>query len=286
MSGLSERCPSGAGDGGDARDGDEAQEDSPDRLAQFAAAFCCIGICAGVGLSVIWYGPTKALRHMLNVLPKNPGWGWFIGLGVATAISIVMLMPIWPPLCMAAGLIFGIPWGAVLNFHSITAAAVISICLGRWVLREPIRRMLMEGEYPKVRRMMRVLEDSDNSLKFQILFRFLFVPMFIRNYGPATLCIPIWKLALGTLPHSAWISLLFASLGATFKDAAELIQDGKEVSFKDMKWQQGTILLVSLAVAIMLGFYAQRKYNEYLDSDEAKRLEEAGETQGPKATAT
>jgi uncharacterized membrane protein YdjX (TVP38/TMEM64 family) len=252
----------------------EEEEDAAGRAGKCASAFCCVLIFAVVGLSIVLYGPSEALRYMLNLLPERPGWGWFVGLGLATSVSIVMLMPIWPPLCMTAGLVFGLRWGAVLNFVSITSAAVVSICLGRWVLQEPIRHMLEQGDYPRVRRMMLVLEDRDSSLKFQVLFRFLFIPMFLRNYGPAALQVPLWKLCAGTLPHSAWISFLFASLGATFKDAAELIKNGHEVSFEDMRWQQGVLLLVSVAVMIALSWYAMRKYNEALDCGEAQGLQE------------
>jgi len=267
---MEAHLPAGSGGGG----AEESEEDAADAAGTCAGAFCCVLVFVGVGLSILLYGPNEALRHMLNLLPERPGWGWFVGLGVATSVSIVMLMPIWPPLCMTAGLVFGMQWGAALNFVSITSAAVVSICLGRWVLQEPIRHMLERGDYPRVRRMMLVLEDRDSSLKFQVLFRFLFIPMFLRNYGPAALRVPFWKLCAGTLPHSAWISFLFASLGATFKDAAELIKNGHEVSFEDMRWQQGVLLLVSIAVMIALSWYAMRKYNEALDSDEARGLQE------------
>jgi len=173
---------------------------------------------------------------------------------------------------MASGLIFGIKFGMMLNFFAITGAALLSVFLGRCCLREPIRSWLEDGDFPTTRRMLLVLEDEEYSLKFQVLFRFLFIPMFVRNYVPSTLDIPIWKLAVGSIPHSLWISLLFASIGATFKDTAQLIRDGKEVSFRDMKWQQALILVVSLVVAIVLAFYAQRKYMERVAQEESSSL--------------
>lgn len=271
---MEAHLPSARSPGDKADEEGEEEEDAAGRVGKCASLICCVLIFAGVGLSIYVYGPSKCLRQVLNLLPEKPGWGWYVGLGVAISVSIVMLMPIWPPLCMTAGLIFGLRWGTVLNFFSITTAAVVSMCLGRFLLQEPIRHMLEQGDYPRVRRMMLVLEDRDSSLMFQVLFRFLFIPMFIRNYGPATLRVPLWKLFVGTLPHSAWISFLFASLGATFKDAAELIKNGHEVSFEDMRWQQGIILLVSIAVMIALSWYALRKYNEALECDEARGLQE------------
>lgn len=189
-------------------------------------------------------------------------------MGVLTTFCIVALLPIWTLLCMSSGLLFGLGWGALLNFFSILAAAVISMLLGRLVLREPVRRWLEDGHYPRTRRAMLVLEDSGNSLQFQVLFRFLFIPMFVRNYAPATLDVPLWKLGLGCVPHSAWAAVLFSSLGSTFQDTAELVREGKDIDLKALKWQQVLPLVLSLACATLIAVYAHRKYSERLEQEQ------------------
>lgn len=234
---------------------------------QWIAVVVFFSVLLGFILVIIYVGPTWLLREALLLLPRNPDWGWYCIWGLATMVSIVGLLPIWPPMCMASGLIFGFYHGVAVNFCSIMGAAAMSMVLGRYVFQEPVRRYLDNGDFPAVRRMVLVLEDSDESLKFQVLFRFLFIPMFIRNYGPATLDIPLWKLLLGSIPHSFWISIIFSSLGCTFKDAAELIREEKEVSFSDMKWQQASILVVSALVAVALSFYATHKYNERVERE-------------------
>jgi len=234
-------------------------------------------ITLGCGFAVWYVGPKYLLRSFLSALPKNPGMRWYLILGSVTVVSIVLLLPIWPPLCMASGLIFGLYYGAALNFVVIVTAAIISITIGRYFLQAPVRRWLETGEYPHVARALMILEDDENSLRFQILFRFLFIPMAFRNYGPSTLHIPLWKLYLGTLPHSAWISVLFASLGATFRDTAELVRDGKEVTFKSLKWQQVAVLCVSATVSIVLAVFATYKYKERMERDDAIALAKAGE---------
>lgn len=259
---------------------DHEQEDDDEPSCSSRCLFGMLFLLTAVigGLAVWYIGPKYILRSFLNALPKNPGWRWYLILGSVTVVCIVMLLPIWPPLCMASGLIFGLYYGAALNFVVIVTAAVISITIGRFFLQEPVRRWLESGEYPNVMRALLILEDDENSLRFQILFRFLFIPMAFRNYGPATLHIPLWKLYLGTLPHSAWISVLFASLGATFRDTAELVRDGKEVTFKSLKWQQLAVLCVSASVSILLAIFATLKYRERMARDDAAiALAKAGE---------
>lgn len=238
----------------------------------FLGPALCLGLFLGTGVGIIFYGPTRLLREILNLIPAEPGWEWYVGMWFFTMLSIILLMPIWPPMCMASGLIFGVLDGTIINFFAIWGAAVISAAIGRWLLRAPIRGFIHAGDYPFVRRLMLVLEDSESTLKFQILFRFLFIPMFLRNYGPSTLQIPFWTLVVGSIPHSLWISLLFASLGSTFKDTAALIRDGKELDLSTLRWQQGLIFAVSMLLAVFLAVFAHQKYREKLDEEEAGAL--------------
>lgn len=236
------------------------------------AAVLYLSLLVFIGFLVYLYGPSSAVRHILSLIPEDPGWGWSCAYCAATSVSIITLAPLWPPLCVGAGLIFGFWRGSLANFVSIYSAALGSISIGRWLLREPVQDCIEGGDYKQLRLMMRILEDEQESIKLQVLFRFLFIPMFIRNYAPSTLAIPIWKLFVSAIPHSVWISILFASLGATFKDTAELVRDGNEISFKGMKWQHFLIYCVSLSVMIFLSVYAWRKYNERARQEDATSL--------------
>lgn len=250
---------------------DDAAPEDEDRRGQWASALICLVLFAGTA-GLIWYiGPMHLLRQLLRALPARPGWEWYVGMTVITMLVIVMLLP-FGGLCLANGLVFGFYGGAVVNFVAIVSSAVISLILGRFFLREPIQRSLEGDAYPQTRRIMLILEDSEESLKFQVLFRFLFIPMFVRNYAPSVLCIPFWKLCVSTLPHSAWISLLFASLGSTFKDAAELMRDGEELDRTALKWQSLLILFVSIAVSAVLAWFAHRKYRERLEQEDNEDL--------------
>mmetsp|Transcript_69587 Transcript_69587/g.148859 ORF Transcript_69587/g.148859 Transcript_69587/m.148859 type:complete len:317 (+) Transcript_69587:107-1057(+) len=235
-------------------------------------AFACALLFASAGFVMLYFGPMAVLRHLLVRLPAHPGWDWYFAMGVVITLSIVVLLPIWPPLCMASGLFFGFCGGSLLNCAAILSAAAVSTALGRSLLREPVRQWLESGDYPRVRRIMLMLEDEEASLSLLMLFRFLFIPMFIRNYGPSALHVPFWKIMLGSVPHSAWISVMLASVGATFQDLAELIREGKEFDFKALRWQQVLVLLVSFFVTCLLAVYAHRQYSQRLAAEEAAKL--------------
>jgi len=266
---------------------DDDDKSSTSCGAQHVALALCLGCTLAAATGMVAYGPTDLIRYFLRLVPKDPGWDVFAIMVGLISVSIVFILPIWPPLCLASGLIFGLVWGSILNCIAILLAAWVSLWLGRVLFREPVRRMIIDGNYSQVRRIMLVLEDSDSSLQFLILFRFLWIPMGIRNYGPATLDVDWWKLALACIPHSIWISIMFASLGASFKDLADLLRDDKEFSLKSLKWQQLLLFAGSGSVSIILCFYAQRKYSEHLEREQQRFATTSGriDSEAPAATA-
>eukprot|EP00933_Yihiella_yeosuensis_P050094 TRINITY_DN47858_c0_g1_i1.p1 TRINITY_DN47858_c0_g1~~TRINITY_DN47858_c0_g1_i1.p1 ORF type:complete len:296 (+),score=30.87 TRINITY_DN47858_c0_g1_i1:171-1058(+) len=240
--------------------GTNMMEDA-DRFAKIGL-YCFLGVIICFAGTVLYLGPKYVMTYILRSIPNNPSWEWYLPWAIITMVSIVCLLPIWPPMCMASGLMFGFWNGWAVNIIAIFGAAVISFLLGRAFLKEPISNALRDEGNPQIRRLLRVLEDSDEALKFQILFRFLFIPMFVRNYGPSVLNIPIYVLALGSIPHTIWISFLFSSLGCAFKGVAEIVKQDKELSFSSMHWQQFTVFFVSFLVALVLSYYAYTKYSE------------------------
>jgi len=264
---------------------EEEEKSSISCGAQHIALALCLACTLGSAVGIVAYGPTDLLRYLLRLVPKDPGWDVFAIMAGVISVSIVFILPIWPPMCLASGLIFGLVWGSILNFIAILIAALVSLWLGRVLFREPVRRMIIDGNYSQVRRIMLVLEDSNSSLQFLVLFRFLWIPMGIRNYGPATLDVDWWKLALACIPHSIWISIMFASLGASFKDLADLLRDDKEFKLSALKWQQLLLFAASSSVSIVLCLYAQRKYSEHLAQEQQRFATTSGsiDTEAPAA---
>jgi len=239
---------------------------------QLVGLLTCIAVFLALSLMIFYNGSKTVLRHVFDFVPRRPGLAWGGSLCVVTAASIVMLLPIWPPLCIGNGLIFGLWQGAAVNIAAIVSAAVICILLGRGLLRDTTRSYIMDGGCPRVRRMMLVVEDHENSFLFLVLFRFLFIPMFIRNYGVATLNVSLWMLFMSVLPHSIWISVLFASMGSTLQGTVELLRQGHELSLSNLSWQQSLIVAVALAMTAVITACAHRWYAEEFAKEEEAPL--------------
>lgn len=213
-------------------------------------------------------GPSNLLRAVLRLLPATPGWGWYLTLWLLAAVCLIAWVPLWAPLCLLSGLLFGLLWGTLFNFGTLIFGAAGSIAIGGVVFRDPVRGLVDGKKYPQLRKLLLVVEDSEDTLKLLVLFRFFFLPMFVRNYAFAALNIPAWKLILACVPQSAWTATMMASVGATFKDTAELIRDGKEATLSSIRWQQALVFAVSVSVSLFLTWYAYRKFREIHAEDE------------------
>merc|ERR1719183_1671577 len=127
---------------------------------------------------------------------------------------------------IVTGMVFGFWRGFAIIWCAMVLGAIISFGLGRYFLRQSFRDYIETSDYPKLRRMMRVAEDENHSFKFTFLFRFLFMPVWIRNYAPSMVNINFFHFLLSVMCHACMICTLFAATGAATKDMAEVYGEG------------------------------------------------------------
>jgi len=219
----------------------------------------------------IWVGPVAVFGFMLSYIPKNPGLTDAVILCAVIVVSIVLCTPFWPPLMIVSAMVFGFWKGFLLCFCAMVIAAVLSYVIGKWLLKEPIREWIESSDYDGLRRMMSVIEEEDNSLKFTFLFRFLFVPIWIRNYVPSVLNVVFWHFLLSVVCHSVFICLNFALVGSASKDMAEVISQEKD-PWAEMEPKEMITFAVSLTASLLLSIVAYREYSMRLAEEDAEPL--------------
>jgi len=232
-------------------------------LAIFAIVLC---------VAYIWVGPQALLRLSLQLLvPRKPGLHHALWLGVSIAILMVVPIPIAWFIMLIPGMLFGFWLGMLIIFPSLFVGIAVACVVGRFFLQEPIREWIDGEDCPWPRAVLSVLEGEQDCLTILILFRFLNMPYSLRNYGPCILRIPLGPLLLSTIPHTVFQAVLFASLGAMFKDTAQLMRKGHSMSWKTMRMEETILFVGSLIATLLLGWYAWRIY-----SRSQARAEEVG----------
>lgn len=220
------------------------------------------------GSLMLYYGPENTVRLIMSIVPRNPSMAFTAVWIVVVTTSVLGVLPVWVPMAMATPIIFGFYNGWAVNFVSMQLAALGSIAIAQTFLRAPVRNFVASGDYPMVRRAMLVLEDGDTSLMLLVLFRFLCVPLFIKNYGLGALQVPVWKLGVSTIPHCVWMAFLFTSLGFPIGSSMKRVSDQQDIPSQE--WILVELLPSALAVAASTAvcFFAHRKYTEILHAEE------------------
>lgn len=225
-------------------------------MCLFVCALLCCGVLTVSGALLMFAEPELIIKEIMKHLPRNPSWAVTIGWGCAETLAITTVLPVWIPMAMTSPILFGISQGLVLNLVAITLACHLAMCIAQTWLRDSIREIIDQGHYPTVRQAMLVMEDTEQCLLLLTLFRFLCLPLFVKNYGLGSLQVPMWKLCLSSLPHCLWMSVLFTSWGHPIAISLR----------KDMKHDQLVFVdfvpcLIASAASMVVALLAGRKYN-------------------------
>lgn len=218
-----------------------------------------------------WLGPVAVFKFILSFLPKDPGVWHAVFLGLAIVISIVLPTPLWPPLMIVTAMVFGFWRGFLIIYASMVLGAVISFGIGRFIMMQAFRDYIESSDYHNFRRFISVVEAEGNSLKFTFLFRFLYIPIWMRNYLPSLLHVPFCHFLISVLVHSVWICLIFAAAGTASKDGAEVIANGQN-PWKKMNWRDFIVFGVAFTATTLLSYLAYREYSLRLEEEDAEAL--------------
>lgn len=140
-------------------------------------------------------------------------------------------------------------------------------------LQEPVRQWLDSGNFPLAQRALQCLEEADDSFQILILFRFLLMPIWMRNYAPSTLRFPLWKLLVSAIPHTLWASFVLASLGTSLQDVEEVFTHDSHFKLSNVKWQNIAMFIVSCLTAVLISLYSYKKYSELTSGESTPLLE-------------
>lgn len=260
----------------DLHEAEEKQKADSDDFNGAHACFEALPICMVVFLVLIIIfmvvvGPTACLKVILAFLPKNPGTKHAILLGVVIVLAIVCFTPFWPPLMIVTAMVFGFWYGFAIIYVAMVLGAVISFLIARYFCRESFQDFINKSDNEGIRRMLRVVQAEDNTFKFMFFFRFMFMPIWARNYIPGLVKVPFLHFFIPVCVHAVMISLIFAFTGEATKDVAEVVEKGGSVS-DSMDVKQFMIFGVSMVATLSLSYLSYREYSKKLAEEEEETI--------------
>ena len=190
------------------------------RRSRWMLALAVISLCAlGSALAVVFRKQVLAACYRIGRLPPVAGGLLFSGL---LALWLTCLLPT-SLLEIAAGYVFGFFWATVWSTVGKVAGSLLSYWIGRCA-RSSVRKMILPDDTSKEHGYLRGLEIAmtEEPGRTCLALRLAYVPEAIQNYVPAIFDAPFIPFLAATTGGSAVYAALWANLGSSLNDVAEL----------------------------------------------------------------
>jgi len=186
--------------------------------------------------------------------------------GFLIATVAILALPGTSMLELICGFVLGFTEGFIVSLISIISSSIIAFLLGRYFLREHISNYLnqtsaSDGDNPSTFKMFLKSIEQRNGIVLLILFRLMFIPMFVKNYGPSVINTSIWHYLIAVLLTSPPYVAIFSFLGSHAKSIAD-IAAGDNEGGDHLVWTQIIPIIVSILAAVIFTTLAYLEFRQ------------------------
>lgn len=212
-------------------------------------------------LILIWYiGWQNVASHVFDTAEESSSESKLL-VGFVLYLMLVFVGTFWLPLpsffMILLGFFCGFWMGWCFTFAGELTTLAISVSLVRFVdcMREAVESM------PKLRQATAILAEED--AKFLILFRFITLPLCVKNYSLGLVDRPIWRLMLLSAPGAAYWSGIIVYLGTKAPQAVKHLRKGETNFIWDLfsGWEIA-VIAISICAAVGMAAFAWYEYNK------------------------
>lgn len=216
-------------------------------------ALVCVVCCAGFFI-YSWENFMGALFGIIE--DSNSKMTQALVINGMLVLMIVCCLP-GPAFCIILdGFFFGFVKGFALGFVAEFIGYLICICLARTCFKTRIRQMMMESA--PLREVLLVCEE-DSTGKFLVLFRFISLPVWLKNYTIGLLDLEWLQTVLIFIPAEVFYSGIFAYIGSKGRLIADALRkgdSGKAVhAFSGVEVAIVGVSVLCVLLVILFGWY-------------------------------
>jgi len=258
---VKEAAPPKEGAVADEKDAEKSQTWMYTNYATVAIAFCMI---AGAALCM-YLGWTSFVSFLFNTVESSEHkTTQAIVINSVLVVMIVCCLPGPALMVMMDGFFFGFFKGFALGFLGESIGYLISIALARTCFKSRMRVWLHESDM--LREVLTVCEE-DTTGKFLVLFRFISLPVWAKNYTIGMLEISWLKSYLIFIPGECFYAAIFSYIGSKGHVIADAIRKGNSQkaldSFSGLELAIVGVSILGGGMMILLGW---REYTARRDA--------------------
>jgi len=216
----------------------------------------CVIACAGLLMYVGWAHFVDLLFEAVEAAEHK--WIQALVINSVLVIMIVCCLP-GPAFCIILdGFFFGFVKGFLLGFVAEFIGYMICVSLARTCFKARMRQWMLES--PLLSEMLMVCEE-DSTGKFLVLFRFISLPVWAKNYAIGMLDLEWVKTILIFLPAETFYCGIFSYIGSKSYIIADAIRKGDtQKAMNSFSGVEVMIVCVSILGMVLMVLLGWREY--------------------------
>ncbi len=171
---------------------------------------------------------------------------------------------------LTCGFVLGFRQGFVVCSVSLIVGACLSYWVGRYCLRDHLVAYMEESEAHTFKLFLRSLERR-NGVILLMLFRLMFVPLFVKNYGPSILRTSFWHYLIAVVITTPPFAALFTFMGSHMKDIADITNGGDPSTVTSLTWMEVVPIVVSVVAGTLFSVLAYMEFITLKGSEDEVR---------------
>lgn len=160
---------------------------------------------------------------------------------------------------LTCGFVLGFRQGFFVCTLALIAGACASFWVGRNYIRDHLVAYMAESEAHTFKLFLRSLERR-NGVILLILFRLMFVPLFVKNYGPSILRTSFSHYFAAVVVTTPPFAALFTFLGSHMKDIADITNGGDPANATSLNWMEIVPIVVSIVAGTLFSVLAYLEF--------------------------
>lgn len=183
---------------------------------------------------------------------------------------------------LTCGFVLGFTEAFILSVIAISVVSFTAFAIGRFYLKDMLKEYLDDSDLHTLKKVLKSVERR-NGITLQILFRLMFVPLFIKNYGPSVIETRFRDFAVAVVVTTPIYVAILTYLGSQAKTIADIATGKIAGSSSQLGWMEILTLVLSVVAGVAFTLIAYFEFKritreeESLESqaDEEDRLVEA-----------
>jgi uncharacterized membrane protein YdjX (TVP38/TMEM64 family) len=241
---------------------DETQDECIDRLLTRYLPIGFVSLVIIACVAITWYGWRRAFAQIFEAVDARKEEK------VAQALIINVCLLAWVVLCIPGplffvildGFFFGWWKGFILAFCAEGLGALLSLAIARSCCKTRVHGYLMRNNVAS--EAIAILEE-DSTGRFLVLFRFLSMPVWLKNYSLAILTISVLKFFLVFIPAETFYAGVFTYIGSKAYAAADELRKGSMSAVYDQfTGLEIALVLVSVVIFFVILFLGYKEYKD------------------------